>query len=121
MSRYLKEGKQWRLGWNPDATVFKGLIGGSNWALELTETEFKDFCRLALELANMLQDIASELMDEEQIMCEQATDYIWMAVEGVPDCYSLQVILLTGRRGEGSWSPAAVTELLPTIPALMLM
>ena len=46
MQRVLKSGKGWRIGWNPTAIEFKGLVGTDNWAIELTEAELNDFCRL---------------------------------------------------------------------------
>ncbi|MBE7382406.1 MAG: DUF1818 family protein [Leptolyngbya sp. SIO1E4] len=108
MEGHLKEGQGWRLGWNPDATDFKGLVGGDRWAVEMTAAEFADFCRLSLQLANTLQALSAELMDEERLVCEQETDRIWVEVEGYPHQYSLRFILLTGRNAEGGW-PAAVT------------
>jgi len=33
----------WRIGWNPNAAEFKGLVGTDDWAIELTETELNDF------------------------------------------------------------------------------
>ncbi|MFN7338823.1 MAG: DUF1818 family protein, partial [bacterium] len=32
MEKILKYGSGWRLGWNPQAAVYKGLIGGDDWA-----------------------------------------------------------------------------------------
>lgn len=120
MTCLLKEGKGWRLGWNPDATVFQGLVGGDYWALELTQAEFEDFCRLALQLTQTLQAMATHLMDEERITCEQETDRIWVEVEGYPHAFSLRFILLTGRKGEGGWSAAVTSELVRAIPSVTL-
>lgn len=120
MTSYLKEGQGWRLGWNPDATVFKGLVGGDRWALEMTGEEFEDFCRLTLQLADTLQAMAGELMDEERITCEQETDRIWVEVDGYPTQYSLRFILLTGREAEGGWPATVTAEFVQIIPALTL-
>ena len=108
MTSHVKEGQGWRLGWNPDAIVFKGLVGGDRWALEMTAEEFEDFCRLTLQLADTLQTMAAELMSEERIACEQETEHIWVEVEGYPQQYSLRFILLNGRKAEGGW-PAVIT------------
>jgi Domain of unknown function (DUF1818). len=43
VDRILKTGTGWRLGWNPQATEFQGLVGGDTWAMELTQAEFDDF------------------------------------------------------------------------------
>jgi hypothetical protein len=115
MERQIHEGSGWRLGWNPGATEFKGLVGGDRWALELTAPEFQDFCRLALQLAETLTAMASELMDGERIACEVESERIWLEAEGFPHAYGLRLLLLTGRRGEGEWSPEAVTPLLQAI------
>ncbi|MFE1746651.1 DUF1818 family protein [Coleofasciculus sp. H7-2] len=112
MERLIKSGVGWRIGWNPNTAEYKGLVGGDDWAMELTEAELNDFCRLLAQLAESMRQIAAELMDEEKIACEAESDLLWMEVEGYPHAYSLRFILHTGRRGEGSWTPAAVPELL---------
>lgn len=112
MDRLIKSGPGWRIGWNPNANEYKGLVGGDNWAIELTEAELNDFCRLLAQLATTMSDMASELMDQEKIACEAESDLLWMEVEGYPSAYSLRFILNSGRRGEGSWEPAAVPGLL---------
>ena len=112
MGKILKQGVGWRIGWNPDAAEFPGLVGSDDWAFELTEGELNDFCRLLLQLAETMDQMASELMDEEKIACEAETDLVWMQVEGYPQAYSLQLILNTGRCSEGYWPPTAVPELL---------
>jgi hypothetical protein len=118
--RHLKEGVGWRLGYDPDASVFKGLVGGDRWAVELTEAEFADFCRLALQLADTVRSLATELMDEERITCEQETPRIWLEVEGLPTAFDLRFILLEGRRAEGEWSATATAEIVQAIPAVTL-
>lgn len=112
MAKQLKQGKGWRLGWNPLAVEFQGLLGGEAWAIELTGAEFSDFCRLFQQLATTINQMAAELMAEEAIACEASSDLIWMEVSGYPQQYSLSFILLTGRRGEGHWPAAIVPELL---------
>lgn len=120
MAGHLKEGQGWRLGWSPDAAVFKGLVAGDTWALEMTGDEFEDFCRITLQLATTLQAMAAELMDEERISCQQESDRIWIEVEGYPHQFSLRFILLTGRQAEGEWPAAVTAELINTLPAVKL-
>ena len=98
--RHLKEGQGWRLGWNPDAITFKGLVGGDRWATEMTKPEFDDFCRLSTQLA------------------EQETLHIWVSAEGFPHQYSLQFILLQGRGVEGRWPATVVPDLIQAIQAI---
>ncbi|NJO41412.1 MAG: DUF1818 family protein [Cyanobacteria bacterium CRU_2_1] len=112
MARQLKTGDGWRLGWDQDAAEFRGLVGGEQWAIELTEPELDDFCRLIGQLANTMRQMQQELMDEERICCEAESDLLWLEAEGYPQTYRLRMILLTGRRGEGSWSETAVPDLL---------
>jgi Domain of unknown function (DUF1818) len=112
MERVIKTGKNWRIGWNPSASKFKGLVGTDDWSVELTETELDDFCRLSLQLANTMKQLAPELMDEEKIACEVESNLIWMEVEGYPQSYSLRFIINNERACEGKWEAAAVPGLL---------
>lgn len=120
MTRYVKEGKGWRLGWDGDAPEYPGLIAGEHWALELTAFEFQDFCDLAQRLAAIMYQMAAELMEAERIVTELETEQLWLEAEGFPHGYSLHIIVLTGRRGEGHWEAEAVSELLRAIPELTL-
>jgi len=118
MERVVRHGAGWRIGWNPNANEFKGLVGGDDWAIELTEAELNDFCRLLGQLGESISQLASELMDEEKISCEAESDLLWMEVAGYPHEYNLRFLLNTGRRGEGIWPTAAVPGLIQA--ALML-
>lgn len=112
MERVVKSGLGWRIGWNPLADEFKGLVGGDDWAVELTEAELNDFCRLLEQLTETIKHIANELMDEEKISCEAESDLLWMQVEGYPHAYSLRFILNKGRCVEGGWNETAVPGLV---------
>ncbi|MDQ2097880.1 MAG: DUF1818 family protein [Tychonema bourrellyi B0820] len=112
VDRVIKTGDGWRLGWNPDAADFQGLVGGDDWAIELTEAELQDFCRVLAQLAATMSEMASELMDEEKIAIEAESDLVWMEVEGYPQAYSVQLILNGGRRCEGFWPATAVSGLV---------
>ncbi|MHC5757443.1 DUF1818 family protein [Nostoc sp.] len=112
MERVVKSGFGWRIGWSPDASEFKGLVGTDDWAIELTEAELNDFCRLLAQLADSMKQLATELMEEEKIACEAESDLLWMEVEGYPHAYSLRFILNTGRGVEGKWDTSAVPNLL---------
>jgi hypothetical protein len=118
MTRQLKSGKGWRLGWDSDAEEFQGLVGGEEWAIELTEAELEDFCRLVEQLANTMSQMSQELMDEERISCEAESNLLWLEVEGYPNAYSLRFILLTGRRGEGFWAAAVTPDLVQAVQML---
>ena len=118
--RQIKSGTGWRLGWDPTAVKFRGLLAGDRWSLELSESELNDFCRLTLQLAETVQQVAAELMDEERITCEAESELIWIEIEGYPQSFSLHFILLTDRGAEGTWPPAAAAEVIQAIPRLRL-
>jgi Domain of unknown function (DUF1818) len=118
MNRILKSGQGWRVGWNPEASLYQGLVGGENWAIELTAAEFNDFCRLLEQLVVTMEQMTAELMDEERIACEAESDLIWLEVEGYPDAYSLRLILYQGRCCEGNWPENVVPELVKVLQAL---
>ncbi|MBE9008349.1 DUF1818 family protein [Fortiea sp. LEGE XX443] len=112
MERLIKSGSGWRIGWNPKALEYKGLVGTDDWAIELTEAELNEFCRLLAQLADTMKQLTAELMDEEKIACEAESDLLWMEVEGYPHQYTLRFILNTGRCAEGRWSASAIPGLL---------
>jgi hypothetical protein len=118
MEHLIKSGAGWRIGWKPQAAKFQGLVGTDHWAIELTEAELNDFCRLFAQLADTMKQLAAELMAEEKIACEAESDLLWMEVEGYPHAYNLRFILNTGRGFEGEWDSAAVPELLQAIAML---
>ncbi|PZO54761.1 MAG: DUF1818 domain-containing protein [Phormidesmis priestleyi] len=115
MIRQIKSGEGWRIGWNPANSEFCGLLSGESWSIELTAAEFADFCRGVQKLQATMAAMASELMDEERLSCEQETAALWLEAEGFPAAYSLRFILRSGRRGEGAWPAAIVPELLAAI------
>lgn len=115
MGRVLKTGIGWRLGWDASAPEFKGLVGGDDWAIELTEVELEDLRRLSAQLQTTMHQMQAELMDEERIACEAESDAIWLEAEGFPQTYSLRLILREGRRAEGFWRAEAVPEFLQAL------
>lgn len=113
--RQLKSGKDWRLGWHAEASEFQGLVGTEAWAVELTEAELEDFCRLTIQLVKTMQQMQQELMEEERISCEAESDLLWMEAEGFPHAYRLRLILLSGRRVEAEWPEETVPELVQAL------
>jgi hypothetical protein len=120
MARIFKSGEGWRIGWDPQAPEFQGLLGTDAWAIELTQAELDDFCRLALQLADTMRDMQAELMDEEAINLEAESDRLWLEVEGFPEAYSLRFILQSGRRAEGMWPADLVPALLGAMRSLQV-
>ena len=118
MSRQVRQGEGWRIGWDPEASVFQGLLGGDCWSIELTEAELDEFCRLVEQLTDTMTQISSELMESERIVCEVESDLIWLEAEGYPDAFLLRFILLGGRRAEGEWPVKVVPQLLQALSGL---
>jgi hypothetical protein len=115
MARQLRSGPGWRVGWDASALAFQALVGADDWAVELTQAEFDEFCRFAIQLSDAIEQMRSELMEEEAIACEASSDRLWMEVRGYPDAYQLSFIVLTGRRAEGYWSIEATKEVLRAV------
>jgi hypothetical protein len=113
--RFIKQGPGWRIGWNEESAIYKGLVGSDDWAIELTETEFRDFCRLVLQLGETMEQMQAELMAEETITCEVQSDLIWLEVVGFPSAYSLRLLVEQGRRCEGNWQESAVKAMTAAI------
>ncbi|MBR8831437.1 MAG: hypothetical protein N5P05_000923 [Chroococcopsis gigantea SAG 12.99] len=113
--RILKQGKGWRLGWTRDPLPYQALVGGDDWAMELTAAEFADFCRLTAQLNQTMNQMREVLMEEEKIACEAESDLVWLEGEGFPQSYSLRLILQKGRSCEGNWSAEAVKELIKAL------
>jgi predicted GNAT superfamily acetyltransferase len=120
MERILKNGDGWRIGWNPQAEIYKGLVGNEEWAIELTEAEFSDFCRLLTQLAETMGQMKEELMELERIAIEAESDLMWLEIEGYPHLYSLRLIIHQDRRCEGNWGEGAANRLTEAIPILKI-
>lgn len=120
MPKVLKTGQGWRLGWHPEKQPYCALVGAEDWAIELTEPEFADFCRLLNQLADTMNTMALELMDEERLACEAESELLWLEVEGFPTHYDLRLIVKRDRGCEGNWPPAALPGLLQGIKMLQV-
>ncbi|BFM39408.1 DUF1818 family protein [Synechocystis sp. LKSZ1] len=113
--RLIQEGEGWRLGFDPRASLYVGLVAGSDWAMELTGPEFTDLLRLVRQLEDTMQSMAAELMEEERLSCEADSDLLWLEAEGFPHCYRLRLILNQGRRCEGAWPETVVPEVIEAL------
>lgn len=118
MTRLLKTGEGWRIGWNQKADKYTGLVGSDDWAIELSEAELNDFCRLLLQLVDTMNQMQTELMDREKITCEAETDLLWLEVTGYPHAYSLRLILNCDRRCEGNWAEGIAPQLAEAVSRL---
>lgn len=119
LPKQLLSGEGWRIGFRSDADIYKGLVGADSWAIELSEREFRDFCKLTTQLAETMQIMASELSDGEKICCTLETEDICLEVNGYPHAFNLHFQLLAGRRSEGLWDEDAVPFLVEAIASLL--
>jgi Domain of unknown function (DUF1818) len=104
-------GAGWRLGYRPGGS-HPALLGGDDWAIELTTSELADFCRLLYQLADTMEQMQGELMAEEKIDCEAESDLLWLQVSGYPHSYAVRLLLHTGRKAEGNWAAPATPPLI---------
>ncbi|MDX2228630.1 MAG: DUF1818 family protein [Leptolyngbyaceae cyanobacterium bins.349] len=120
MERLIKAGQGWRVGWDAAALIYPALVGTEDWSLELTAAEWQDFVRLFSQLVEAMRAMQAELMAEETIAIEVESDLLWLEAEGYPHAYTLHLILLTGRRAEGTWTPSAVSGLWQAMQAMQV-
>ncbi|WP_019501657.1 DUF1818 family protein [Pseudanabaena sp. PCC 6802] len=120
MSKQLYSGRGWRIGWLPSAYPFQGLVGGDNWAFELTHRELREFCQIGIQLIESMQAMQIELSETESLTCTAETETIWLEASGYPDDFKLSFQIRTGRRGEGMWEYDALMEMTSAITAIAL-
>lgn len=110
----LCQGAGWRFGWNGE----QGLLGGEDWALELTATEWQEWCRTCRELWETWQTMQAHLMDEEDLTLERQSQFLMVILTGSRGNPTLYLRLLTGRVAEGQWRGEAAHTLLARIGGL---
>jgi Domain of unknown function (DUF1818) len=115
VTKQLLSGKGWRIGWSPYTQPFSGLVGGDNWALELTQVELEEFCTLTLQLIDSFQQAQSELSEQESLSCRAESENICLEAMGYPGSFRLSLQLHTGRRAEGAWDNDSLGELVDAI------
>lgn len=111
----LTTGQGWRLGYRPGQYPYCALVGGSDWAFELTEAEWHDFVAASRSLVQAWVAVAPHLMPDEATTLEQSVGSVQLRAEGQPQAYSLYLQTTSGRRCEGEWPAAVVPELLQTL------
>lgn len=117
------EGDGWRLAWDPSKAPFPVLIGGAEWAVELTQPEASGLRDGLGSLLEQLGAIADQLMAEELISLELERGGWWLGLDGNPEFWELRCILAPapGLRGlEGGWAPGAGSELARALICLPL-
>ncbi len=110
-----KEGPGWRLIRDPSRGYFSNLIGGENWAIELSDSEWDSFVQVVLDLHQQYLDVQDQLMGEEDITLEIERNP-WLAIlKGDRYGWSLKFILSQSEalhRGAEIFWPKDVTRFL---------
>ena len=106
------EGKGWRLELNDTKKDFPVLIGGENWAVELSNLEWNGLSSVVSKLIDQYEYLRSSLMREEKILIEIEIAPWWACIEGTKEDWRLKLILsgkgCNGRGVELFWpEPAA--------------
>ncbi len=107
-----KEGPGWRVVRNPSRGNFSTLIGGENWAIEITENEWTSLVSFVFDLVDQHSQLKNQLMPEEECSLELERQPWWGCLDGDRSSWSLQLILegdeSLNRGAELFWpSPAA--------------
>tara|TARA_Y100001968_G_scaffold323060_1_gene360136 strand:- start:465 stop:857 length:393 start_codon:yes stop_codon:yes gene_type:complete len=97
---YKDEGVGWRVARDHSRGEFCFLIGGQDWAIELTENEWRSLYLLVNELIGQFTSLKEQLMDEEQFEIELEKNSWWGRIYGENNLWSLKLIY----SGDGFYS-----------------
>jgi hypothetical protein len=118
----VREGEGWRLVVDPTRIPFVALIGGADWASELTGREVLALKKAAGRLVEQHRALADGLMAEEALDLELELPLadprtaggpggsLWLGLSGDRSHWSLRLVLTPapgGRGLEGGWDDAA--------------
>ncbi len=87
------EGPGWRFEKDSSKSNFPVLIGGENWAVELSENEWLSLRKVVCNLIDQYAQIKKTLMKEEQIFLEMERSPWWGCIDGNRESWSLRLIL----------------------------
>jgi hypothetical protein len=120
----IRSGEGWRLRVDPQRQPFSVLIGGRDWAAELTAPEAGRLRAAVAVLVRQLAATAPLLMPDETLELEHASEGLWMQLSGTPEQWALRFLIddtacgAERSRGlEGAWDCAASPALAMTNPA----
>ena len=108
-----KEGPGWRIIRDSSRDSFSTVIGGENWAIELTETEWQALAAVFFDLCNQYCSIQSQLMSDEDIILELDRNPWSAFLKGDKFGWSIKLILSqsdSSKRGAEIYWPRSVTE-----------
>ncbi len=110
----VQEGEGWRLAVDPSRQPFPVLIGGGDWAAELSALEGealqRGVCRLVAQHRQLADALLAEEAIELEIELELGGGCLWIGLEGDREHWCLRFVLSppVGQRGlEGGWSAGA--------------
>jgi hypothetical protein len=120
---YSAEGDGWRVAWDPARLQFPVLIGGGDWAVELTHAEAIQLREGIAALIDQLEAIAGQLMPQESIALELDRGTCWLGLDGDREGWRLRFVLSPGqghRAVEGGWATGAGAPLALALSRLPL-
>ncbi len=106
------EGKGWRLEFKESKKDYPVLIGGENWAVELSKSEWDSLGSVISKIVDQYDYLRDSLMIEEKIFLEIDIEPWWACIDGTKEDWRLKLILsgkgCSGRAVELCWpEPAA--------------
>jgi len=117
-----QEGPGWRLAKDSSKKIFPYLIGGENWAVELSEKEWNVLVTIIFDLIDQHDKLRDQLMPEEMISLEIERPPCWAMLDGKKDLWNLKVILngngFTTRSVEFFW-PTPCSQLFASAIRIM--
>ena len=87
------EGPGWRIIRDSSREHFSTLIGGSDWAIELNKSEWKNLVSVVIDLSNQYKDIREQLMGDEDITLELNRSPWFAILKGDQYGWDLKLIL----------------------------
>ncbi len=110
-----KEGPGWRLAKDLSKKNFSFLIGGSNWAVELSEKEWNSLLPIVADLVDQHKQLEDQLMPEESISLEMERGSWWACIDGNKDNWTLKLILMGNgidQRGLEMFWPVPIAQVV---------
>ena len=114
----VQEGEGWRWLVDPGRYPFAVLVGGFDWAVELTAEEARGLQEGLVHLVQEHRGLVDQLMPEEAISLELERGSLWMALEGDREVWQLRFVLTPdsqSRAVEGGWRPEASVALVAAL------
>ncbi len=87
------QGNGWRLKKDTSKKKYSFLIGGDDWAVELTDLEWNGLYQVVCKLVNQYEQMTDHLMKEEEIFIEVEISPWWACINGNREFWSLRCIL----------------------------